>query len=76
MDVAAFEVADAGAEDEVRRTLDIAVLVVVALDTAELAITAVGVQGVLVAYEAAAVEEKEVSVGENRHSLTNFLALT
>ena len=75
MDVAILEEGNAGTEDEISGTLNVAVLEVIALDAAELAKPAIGVQGVLVAQEAAAVEEEEVAVGEHRHRLADFLAL-
>ena len=75
MDVAVLEIGDAGAENEVRRALDVAVQEIVPLNTAFLAETPVRIEGVLVADEAAAVEEQEVAVGEHRHGLADLLAL-
>ena len=73
--MAVLEIGDAGTEDEVRRTLDVAVQEIVPLDAALLAKAPVGIDGVLVADEAAAVEEQEVAVGEHRHGLADLLAL-
>ena len=76
MDVAVLEEADAGAENEIGSSFDVAVLVVIALDSAVLSISAISVQGILIADEAAAVEEEEIPVGENRHGLRDILALS
>ena len=75
MDGAVLEVCDARTEDEIRRSFDIAIQVIVALDSAVLAETAVGIQGILVSDELAAVEEQEIPVREDGDGLADLLAL-
>ena len=76
MDGAVLEIGDAGAEDKVGGAFYVAVQEIIALDPAVLAITAIGVDCVLISDKAAAMEEQEVAVGEKGHRLGDFLAFS
>ena len=73
MEGAVLEIGDAGAEDKVRGALYVAVQEIIALDAAFLSKAAIGVQGVLIAQETAAVEEEEIPVREYGYGLADLL---